>query len=146
MSKSFQANADELCFLQMPGGGVNVDEGIDFFTALIQKVNTSSSNRTLTLDEITIDQLREQADNRPDDFKHMRKAIDEAANVGVMTDSVMSMGGFGWGEGSMGGTLKKQSQLRRAVSNVSIGLQRFTSKSFLPYRGCRREIGGGGEL
>lgn len=87
----FQADSDELCFLQGPGGGTNIDKGVNFFTALLQRVNASSPSRALTLDEITIDRLRELTDSRPDAFQNVRKAIDKVAGVG-MDDSALQRG------------------------------------------------------
>jgi hypothetical protein len=50
-------DADELCFLQMAHGRW-VDEGVDFFDAMIQRINSNSLNRSLTMDELTLDQFK----------------------------------------------------------------------------------------
>lgn len=79
--------ADELCFFQLTNG-TTVEAGIEFFENLIRRVNfilyffnnkvfqlILSSNRDISLDELSIEQLQSQCTSRPEEYEAITKAL-----------------------------------------------------------------------
>lgn len=93
--------ADELCFFKTTNG-YTLDMGIDFFDNVIQRI-ISNSSRDISLEEVTIRQIRDQEFNRPEEVEAIVKAIGIAKEL------------------EKTGTISRKHSLRRSISNISLG-------------------------
>jgi hypothetical protein len=98
-----------------------LDLACEFFEMLIQKIVSTSSRRDLSLEEVTKEQIQARTGVIPEDTKIMERALAAADQINRC------------------GTIRRPSQLRRTLSNVSIGLtnishglQRMRSQAILP--------------